>query len=75
MAGEGAKSHHALNETELDLLAEKRLRAVRLLLGHRKLDSTARYLGVEVGDAPKLAKKKQNLRFSTGSYYRGDLQS
>ena len=28
------------------------LRAVQLLLGHTKMDSTVRYLGVELEDAP-----------------------
>ena len=27
------------------------LRAIQLLLGHTKLESTVRYLGIEVGDA------------------------
>lgn len=31
------------------------LRAVQLLLGHTKLESTVRYLGVEVDDALGLA--------------------
>lgn len=29
----------------------KNLRAVQLLLGHSELESTVRYLGIEVGDA------------------------
>lgn len=29
----------------------KNLRAVRLLLGHTKLESTVRYLGIKVDDA------------------------
>ena len=33
------------------------LRAVQLLLGHTKLESTVRYLGIEVDDA--LAKSEQ----------------
>jgi len=31
------------------------LRAVQILLGHTKLESTVRYLGVEVDDAPELS--------------------
>lgn len=31
------------------------LRAVQILLGHTKLESTIRYLGIEVDDALKLA--------------------
>jgi site-specific recombinase XerC len=31
------------------------IRAVQLLLGHTKLDSTVRYLGVEVEDALAIA--------------------
>ena len=33
----------------------KNLRAVQLLLGHTKLESTVRYLGVEVDDALELS--------------------
>jgi hypothetical protein len=33
----------------------KNLRAVQLLVGHTKLESTVRYLGVEVDDALELA--------------------
>lgn len=35
----------------------KNLRAVQILLGHTKLESTARYLGVEVDDALDLAEQ------------------
>jgi site-specific recombinase XerC len=31
------------------------LRAVQLLLGHTKMDSTVRYLGVELEDASEIA--------------------
>src|SRR5438309_11528536 len=33
------------------------LRAVKLLLGHTKLESTVRYLGIEVDDAHSIAEK------------------
>ena len=35
----------------------KNLPAVQLLLGHSKLESTARYLGIEVGDALEVAEQ------------------
>jgi len=33
----------------------KNLRAVQILLGHTKLESTVRYLGIEVDDAIELS--------------------
>ena len=35
------------------------LRAVQLLLGHTKLESTVRYLGVEVDDALEMAEQTE----------------
>jgi site-specific recombinase XerC len=33
------------------------LRAVQLLLGHKKIESTVRYLGIEVDDALAIAEQ------------------
>ena len=48
---------HSLRRTKVALLYKKtgNLRACQLLLGHTKLESTVRYLGVEVDDALKLS--------------------
>lgn len=48
---------HTLRRTKVSLIYQrtKNLRAVQLLLGHTKLESTVRYLGVEVDDALELA--------------------
>ena len=35
----------------------KNLRAVKLLLGHTKLESTVRYLGIEVEDALEISEQ------------------
>jgi site-specific recombinase XerC len=37
----------------------KNLRAVQLLLGHSKLESTVRYLGIEVDDALEMAEQTE----------------
>lgn len=44
---------HSLRRTKVSLLYIKtgNLRACQLLLGHTKLESTVRYLGVELDDA------------------------
>ena len=48
---------HSLRRTKVALVYKKtgNLRACQLLLGHRKLESTVRYLGVEVDDALELS--------------------
>ncbi len=48
---------HSLRRTKVSLLYKKtgNLRACQLLLGHTKLESTVRYLGVEVDDALELS--------------------
>jgi integrase len=49
---------HSLRRTKATLIYRKtgNIRAVQLLLGHTKLDSTVRYLGVEVEDALVISK-------------------
>ena len=48
---------HSMRRTKATLIYRrtKNLRAVRLLLGHSKLESTARCLGIEVDDALEIA--------------------
>lgn len=50
---------HSLRRTKVALLYKKtgNLRACQLLLGHRKLESTVRYLGIEVDDALALSEQ------------------
>ena len=50
---------HSLRRTKAALIYRKtgNLRAVQLLLGHTKVDSTVRYLGVELDDALSIAEK------------------
>ncbi len=48
---------HSMRRTKATLIYKqtKNLRAVQLLLGHTKLESTVRYLGVEVDDALEMS--------------------
>jgi integrase len=52
---------HTLRRTKASLIYRrtKNLRAVQLLLGHSKLESTVRYLGIEVDDALKMAEQTE----------------
>jgi integrase len=52
---------HSLRRTKASLIYRrtKNLRAVQLLLGHTKLESTVRYLGVEVDDALELSEQTE----------------
>ncbi|MFL6793956.1 MAG: tyrosine-type recombinase/integrase [Sphingomicrobium sp.] len=52
-----AYGSHSLRRTKVSLLYRKtgNLRACQLLLGHTKLESTVRYLGVELDDALELS--------------------
>lgn len=48
---------HSMRRTKVAQIYRKtgNLRAVQLLLGHTKMDSTVRYLGVELEDALTIA--------------------
>lgn len=50
---------HSLRRTKVAMVYKKtgNLRACQLLLGHRKLESTVRYLGIEVDDALALSEQ------------------
>ena len=50
---------HSLRRTKAVLIYRRtgNLRAVHLLLGHSKIESTVRYLGIEVDDAIEIAEK------------------
>lgn len=50
---------HTMRRTKATLIYKrtKNLRAVQLLLGHSKLESTIRYLGIEVDDALEISEQ------------------
>jgi integrase len=50
---------HSMRRTKASLIYKrtKNLRAVQILLGHSKLESTVRYLGIEVDDALEIAEQ------------------
>ena len=50
---------HTMRRTKVSIIYRrtKKLRAVQLLLGHTKLESTVRYLGIEVDDALEIAEQ------------------
>ena len=52
---------HSMRRTKASLIYKrtKNLRAVQLLLGHTKLESTVKYLGVEVDDALEIAEQTE----------------
>ena len=52
---------HSLRRTKVSLIYRRtrNLRAVQLLLGHTKLESTVRYLGIEVDDALEIAEQTE----------------
>lgn len=56
---DAAYGTHSMRRTKASLIYRrtKNLRAVQLLLGHSKLESTVRYLGIEVEDALEIAEQ------------------
>jgi len=52
---------HTMRRTKASLIYRrtKNLRAVQLLLGHTKIESTVRYLGIEVDDALEMAEQTE----------------
>jgi site-specific recombinase XerD len=52
---------HTMRRTKATLIYKrtKNLRAVQLLLGHLKLESTVRYLGIEVDDALEISEQTE----------------
>jgi integrase len=52
---------HSIRRTKVSLIYRrtKNLRAIQLLLGHTKLESTVRYLGIEVDDALEMAEQTE----------------
>ena len=52
---------HSLRRTKASLIYRrtKNLRAVQLLLGHTKLESTVQYLSIEVDDALEMAEQAE----------------
>ena len=50
---------HSMRRSKVALVYKKtgNLRACQLLLGHRKLESTVRYLGIEVDDALEISEQ------------------
>ena len=56
----GMKTNRAYRHTSTVIYKRsKNLRAVQLLLGHSKLGSTVRYLGIEVDDALEISEQAE----------------
>jgi site-specific recombinase XerC len=56
---DSAYGTHSMRRTKAAQIYKKtgNLRAVQLLLGHNKLESTVRYLGIEVDDALSISEQ------------------
>ena len=56
-----ADGTHSMRRTKATLIYRrtKNLRAVQLLLGHSKLESTVRYLGIDVDDALEISEQTE----------------
>ncbi len=67
---------HSMRRTKAALIYRKtgNLRAVQLLLGHTKVDSTVRYLGVELEDASEHRREDRNLRVARTASCRSSSQ-
>lgn len=52
---------HSMRCTKVTLIYRrtKNIRAIQLLLGHTKIESTVRYLGIEVDDALEMAEQTE----------------
>ena len=52
---------HSLRRTKASLIYHrtKNLRAIQLLLGHTKLESTVRYLGIDIDDALEMSEQTE----------------
>ena len=50
---------HSLRRTKASMIYRRtgNFRAVQLLLGHTMIESTVRYLGIDVDDAPAIAEQ------------------
>ena len=57
----GAYGTHTMRRTKASLIYRRtrNIRAVQLLLGHARLESTVRYLGIEVDDALEMAEQTE----------------
>ena len=62
---------HSIRRTKATLIYKRtgNLRAVQLLLGHSKIESTVRYLGIEVDDALEIAEQARDFFLKNEEIY------